>query len=113
MGHTNFLRSFCFSQVISTMADASPEVASQFEKLYTSAMKEGALSYKTKELIAISCAISSGCALSLESHIKAAIENGLQRAELVEAIGILIFMNGENALIQGTKALQFYDREKS
>ncbi|WP_340622293.1 carboxymuconolactone decarboxylase family protein [Xenorhabdus siamensis] len=102
-----------FSDAICTMAQASSDVASAFEKLYTTTLIDGKISHKIKELIAIAIAITSGSEESLRNHIRSGIASGLTLEELVEGINVAILMKGENAFIYSAKALTLYDIEKS
>ncbi|OTA18278.1 hypothetical protein Xvie_00097 [Xenorhabdus vietnamensis] len=102
-----------FSDAICTITHASPDIASAFEKFYTTALSDGELPHKFKELIAITIAIASGSDESLRNHIRSGIERGLTREELVEGIGVVILMKGENAFIYSAKALTIYDLNKN
>ncbi|CAM3914205.1 carboxymuconolactone decarboxylase family protein [Xenorhabdus thuongxuanensis] len=102
-----------FSDAISTMALASAGMASAFENLYTATLNIGEITYKFKELIAITIAIASGADELLRNHIHSGVKNGLTREELVEGIGVVVLMKGEGAFIYGAKALAMYDLTKS
>ncbi|MDC9613497.1 carboxymuconolactone decarboxylase family protein [Xenorhabdus khoisanae] len=102
-----------FSDAISTMAHASSDIASAFEKLYTTTLNNGKFPQKFKELIAITIAIASASDESLRNHIRSGIESGLTREELIEGIGVVILMKGENAFIYSAKALTIYDSDKN
>lgn len=75
-------------------------------QLHTQAMGEGALSGKTKELIALGIAISVRCEGCLAYHVYNCLEEGATRAEIVETIGVAIAMGGGPSAVYGCEALQ-------
>lgn len=79
---------------------------SGFNQLHQKAMIDGALSKKTKELIALSIAITSNCDGCIAYHVHDALKTGASRAELMDAIGVAIMMGGGPALIYGCEALE-------
>ncbi len=52
--------------------------------------KESALDLKTKELIAIGCSLIAKCEGCLEGHIKKALELGITKHEISDAIVVAI-----------------------
>ncbi|MHA1153547.1 MAG: carboxymuconolactone decarboxylase family protein [Alphaproteobacteria bacterium] len=95
------------------MAETSrgiPEVGKAFHQLAVAATAEGALDSKTKELIAVSISItarSDGC---VAFHVGAAVRHGASREEVLETIGMAIYMGGGPSLIYGAQALEAYDQ---
>jgi AhpD family alkylhydroperoxidase len=93
-----------------------PGPMSGFGKLHKEAVSEGSLSAKMKELIALAIAISIRCEGCISLHIRDAIKAGASREEIMETIGVAIFMGGEPSLIYGAEALdaleQFEQAEK-
>ncbi|MCC0056682.1 MAG: carboxymuconolactone decarboxylase family protein [Rhodobiaceae bacterium] len=70
----------------------------------------GALDGKTKELIALAIGIAARCDGCLAFHAKAAIEAGASRAEILETIGVAIYMGGGPSMIYGAEALEAFDQ---
>jgi len=67
----------------------------RFRNIYKSFYKESyfsptALDLKTKELIAIGCSLVAKCEGCLEGHIKKALEIGLTKDEISDAIVVAI-----------------------
>jgi AhpD family alkylhydroperoxidase len=78
---------------------AIPEVVDDFVKgLMPDALKDGALSTKQKELIALGIAISATCDYCIAIHVKKCFEAGATREEIAEACGVAILMGGGPAL---------------
>jgi AhpD family alkylhydroperoxidase len=69
-----------------------------------------------KELIALAIAISVRCEDCISLHIHDAIKAGASREEIMETVGVAIFMGGRPAVIYGAEALdaleQFEEGEK-
>ncbi|WP_187652839.1 carboxymuconolactone decarboxylase family protein [Xenorhabdus sp. PB62.4] len=98
------------------LTHASSDITSAFEKLYTTTLNNEKSPQKFKELITITIAIASASDESLRNHIRSGIsgiESGLTREELIEGIGVVILMKGENAFIHSAKALTIYDLDKN
>ena len=58
------------------------------------AAKDGVLTYKTKELIAIAVALYSRCPECIAVHCQKALEAGCSRAEILEAAGMAMVFGG-------------------
>jgi AhpD family alkylhydroperoxidase len=82
-----------------------PDVMKAFIDFHTSTMKAGALDTKTKELIALAISVSHRCDGCIASHAKGAAKQGATEAEVAEAIGVAILMNGGPATVYGPRAL--------
>lgn len=91
---------------------ALPEVMRSFQGLMSTVGKEGALSTKTKELMALAIAISSKCEGCLVFHIQNAIKHGASREEVAETIAVSIEMGGGPSTVYGGKALAAFDELK-
>ena len=87
-------------------AQESPDVMQSFMQLHQSNAKDGALSVKVKELMALSIGICVRCDGCIAFHVHDAIEAGATREEIVETIGVAILMGGGPSVVYGTKALQ-------
>jgi AhpD family alkylhydroperoxidase len=83
---------------------AIPEVFKGFAALHDSALAEGALDTKTKELIAFAIAVSEQCDGCIAAHAHAAVRHGASLQEGAETIGVAILMNGGPATIYGPRA---------
>jgi AhpD family alkylhydroperoxidase len=71
-----------------------PDVMRSFQGLMNAVGKEGALSVKIKELMALAIAISSKCEGCLVFHVQNAIKHGASREEVAETIAVSIEMGG-------------------
>ena len=79
--------------------DNAPQVAKAFAQMELALMADGALSAKTKELVALGIAVAEHCVPCIRAHIAAALEEGASRDEILEAAGVAVVMAGGPAYI--------------
>jgi AhpD family alkylhydroperoxidase len=80
-----------------------------FDAMSAAAMRDGALSEKTKELIALALGVASHCDGCLGFHVKALVRLGATRPEIEEALGVAIYMGGGPSLMYAADALAAYE----
>ena len=86
---------------------AIPEVTADFaKKLMPDALKDGVLSTKVKELVALGIAVCATCDYCIAIHVKKCFEAGATKEEIAEALGVAILMGGGPALTYSTFAMQ-------
>jgi AhpD family alkylhydroperoxidase len=90
------------------LVDAIPDVMAGYGAMHKAAMVEGALSTRMKELMALAIAITRECDGCISAHARGAAHRGATTAEVTEAIGIAILMNGGPGLVWGPRALAAY-----
>ena len=83
-----------------------PEVMAGFGSLHSSAVVEGALDTKSKELIALGIAIAVHCDGCIAFHVHDALNAGATREETMEAIGVAILMGGSPSMVYGCEAME-------
>ncbi len=77
------------------MEEKCPDVAAAFYNLQDSIIyKEGALSIKEKEFIALGIAVSMGCEYCVYAHTAGAMKSGATEEEILEAASVAIYMGG-------------------
>lgn len=91
------------------LSKAAPKVMGAFRSLMGEASKEGAVSARIKELVAVAIAIHQGCGDCILFHVANARNHGASRAELVDVLGVTIEMGGGPAAIYAGKALEVFD----
>ncbi|MDJ1169152.1 carboxymuconolactone decarboxylase family protein [Roseofilum sp. BLCC_M154] len=88
-----------------------PETMKAFGALIkATTLKEGALSPKIKELIALALGIAARCDGCIAHHTHECIKAGVTREELVEMIGVCQLMGGGPSTVYGAEALMAYDQ---
>ncbi len=72
--------------------------------------QDGALSRKSKELVALAMAIANGCEGCIIFHTRGCVQTGVSRDELTELLGVAVEMGGGPAAIHAGQALSCYDQ---
>jgi AhpD family alkylhydroperoxidase len=90
-----------------------PEVVKAFGAMDKAVSQEGALSCKQKELMALAIGIAIRCEGCIGFHTRAAIKHGATREEIMETIGLSIYMGGGPSYVYGAQALEAFDQLSS
>jgi AhpD family alkylhydroperoxidase len=88
----------------------APEVHDAFRVLGEKVFAEGALSSKTKQLIAVAVAHVTQCPYCIRGHTKVAMRQGSTREEIMEAIWVAAEMRAGAAYAHSLLAIE--DMEK-
>ena len=96
------------SAELRNLRGGAPEVMKAFSALAQSALAQGALDAKTKELIAIAVSVASRCDDCIGFHIRAAVDRGATREEILETLGMAIYMGAGPAAMYASHALGAY-----
>ena len=65
-----------------------PEVAENFDNLMDIVFREGSLSVKTKELIALGISVAVRCEPCMNYHVEKALAQNTTREEILEAMSV-------------------------
>ncbi len=87
------------------MKALAPEAMAAFDGLNAAVFKDGALSVKVKELIAVAVAVTTQCPYCIDAHVKKAKAAGATEAELVEATMVAAALRAGGAVTHGTHAI--------
>jgi len=98
------------SAVLADVRKGLPEVMKAFGGLAQAATAEGALSSRTKELVALALGVAVRCDGCIAFHARAAQKFGASREEILEIVGMGIYMGGGPSLMYGAQALEAYDQ---
>jgi AhpD family alkylhydroperoxidase len=85
--------------------DLSPEIEQAFQQFSKAVFREGALSSKTKQLIAVAVAHVTQCPYCIRGHTKAANRAGATSEEIMEAIWVAAEMRAGGAYAHSALAL--------
>lgn len=94
---------------LAPLRKAQPDAMQAFSALAGAAMKEGAISAKNKELIALAIGITQHCSGCIGFHVKALLKLGCTRAELEEMLTVCVYMGGGPALMYTAEAIKAWD----
>lgn len=90
----------------------APHIQDAFSTFSKQVFADGALSSKTKQLIAVAVAHITQCPYCIRGHTKAALRHGATREELMEAIWVAAEMNAGAAYAHSLIALDTMDEVK-
>jgi AhpD family alkylhydroperoxidase len=90
---------------INVLAQLVPETMQALVEVNDKVFQEGALSTKTKELIAIAVAHATGCAYCIDIHTKNAMRQGATEEEVAETILVGVAMRASAALSHSVIAI--------
>jgi len=76
------------------MAKLIPDGASGFQQLFAKTMKEGKLTVKEKELIALSVGLALRCEPCIRLHVQKSLAAGATKEEILEAAQVVLMMSG-------------------
>lgn len=76
------------------LAKEMPAFMQAFSGVHEEVFKEGALSVKVKRLIMLGAAVAVRCEPCIRAHVKAALEEGLSREEILEAASAGMLLGG-------------------
>ncbi len=76
------------------MKEQTPDLARSFGTFYQAIMKEGALSVREKELIALAIGLALRCTPCINLHVQGCLKAGATREQVLEAAGVAVMMQG-------------------
>lgn len=98
------------NEIMGRLGEAAPETMAGFGRLHDAGATDGAVSAKTKELIALAIAIAVHCDGCISFHVHDALEAGASREEIVEVIGVAVMMGGGPSVVYGSQTLEAVDQ---
>ena len=90
----------------SQIRTALPEVMKAFYSLGQNASTSGAIDAKTKELIALAIGVATHCDNCIAFHTQAALKAGATREEIMETLGVTIYMGGGPSLMYAAHVVE-------
>ena len=83
----------------------TPAPMKGFADLSRAALAEGALSAKTKELMALALGVAAHCSACIAFHAKTLVGLGATQREIEETLAVAVYMGGGPSLMYGAEAL--------
>jgi AhpD family alkylhydroperoxidase len=90
------------------MRTGAPEVMKAFADIAQAALQTKALDAKTKELIALAISVAIRCDDCIAFHAKAAVHHGASSDEVLESLGMAIYMGAGPSAMYAAHALEAY-----
>ena len=88
----------------------APQVMKGFAAIAQAALAPGKLELKTKELIALAISVAVRCDDCIAFHAKAAVEQGATREEMLETLGMAIYMGAGPSAMYASHALAAFNQ---
>lgn len=95
---------------IGKLRKAHPDLMDGFSSLSQAALNDGALEKKTKELIALALGVASHCDGCIGFHTQALVKLGATEAEVIEALGMAVYMGGGPSLMYAAEAIHAFEQ---
>ena len=95
---------------INRLRKGIPDTMKGFSAMAAAATADGSLDPKTKELIATAIGVAVRCDGCIASHTKAAEKNGASREEILETLGMAVYMGGGPSIVYAAQALDAFDQ---
>ena len=100
------------SSAVRELRGGAPEVMNSFSGLARAALESKALDTKTKELIALGIAVAIRCEGCIGFHAEAAVKQGATREEIMETMGMAVYMGAGPSVMYAAQAIEAYDQFK-
>ncbi|MBN6885207.1 AhpD family alkylhydroperoxidase [Cytobacillus horneckiae] len=94
---------------IGELGKSAPDAVKAFFAFDQSALADGVIPQKTKELIAIACAHVTGCPYCIEIHVGHGKKLGVTKEEMVEATMVATALKAGSAFSHGFNALNAFE----
>jgi AhpD family alkylhydroperoxidase len=73
---------------------AAPDVVRGFGGLFQTVMKDGAMTAREKELVALGIGLAVRCDGCIYAHVQKALKAGATRQQVIETAGVAVMMQG-------------------
>lgn len=103
-----FLRDL--SPGLKELRDGQADVMAGFSSIAKAALKPGVLDARNKELIALGISVAMRCDDCIGFHVKAAIEAGASRAEIMETMGMAVYMGAGPSVMYAAHVVAAFDQ---
>jgi AhpD family alkylhydroperoxidase len=97
------------SKSLAKLRVQAPELMKGFADMASAATKDGALDKKSKELIALALGVAAKCDGCIGFHTQALAKLGATQEELVETLGMAVYMGGGPSLMYAAEAISAFE----
>jgi AhpD family alkylhydroperoxidase len=94
------------SAKLKNVRTGAPDVMKAFSAIAQAAVTSKALDTKTKELIALAISVAIRCDDCIAFHSRSAVEHGATREEVLETLGMAIYMGAGPSVMYASHALE-------
>ena len=90
-------------------AEHLPQLIEAVRVVSAEVYKDGALSAKTKRMMALAIALGAGCRNCTLAQTRHALEEGATREELLETLSVVTSMRGTTGIAESLRVIQLLD----
>ncbi len=83
-----------FKESAGKLKEQAPGAMNGFGGMFARIMKDGVVSLKTKELIAVSIGVAIQCEPCIRLHVQKCLDVGCTKEEILEATSVAVMMSG-------------------
>lgn len=83
-----------FKNDVARMKEQTPDTVNGFAGLFGKIMKDGALSLREKELVALGIGVAGRCAPCIRLHVQKCLDAGATKEQILEAASVAVMMGG-------------------
>jgi AhpD family alkylhydroperoxidase len=98
------------SAPLKELRGGTPDLMQGFSAMARSALGAHALDTKTKELIALAIGVTARCDACIAFHAEAALRQGATREEVMETVGMAIYMGAGPSVMYAAQAIEAFDQ---
>jgi len=91
------------------LKECTPDIARAFGGMFTAMMKEGALTVREKELIALGIGLVARCIPCINLHVEKCLKAGASRDQILEVAGVAVMMGGGPSFTHVPEIIQALD----
>ena len=96
------------TQAIKELRGGAAGPMQAFSALAKAALEPKALDVKTKELVALAIAVAIRCDGCVAFHAEAAVKHGATRDEVMETMGMAVYMGAGPSVMYAAQAVEAY-----
>jgi AhpD family alkylhydroperoxidase len=96
-------------ELLGKLKEVSPELWEAEWRVLDIAYQDGALSGKTKRLIALGIALRAGCTNCILAQTRQALDVGASREEILEVIAVEVAMSGTTGVAESLRVIRLLD----
>lgn len=100
-------------QRVGEFGKLTPETMKGIVALGNAGNKTNHLDEKTRELIALACAVTTRCDGCIAVHVEAAVKAGATEDEMAEALGVAVNLNAGAALVYSARTIDAVKKYKN
>ncbi|MBU6297491.1 MAG: carboxymuconolactone decarboxylase family protein [Alphaproteobacteria bacterium] len=98
------------SVLVKELRVGTPDTMKAFSAMAQGACQAKALDTKTKELLALAISVAMRCDPCISFHAESARKHGATRDEVMETVGMAIYMGAGPAVMYAAQAVEAYDQ---